>query len=207
MKAWVWVLALALAVSGGCTWRETKKNVADTKNFVFDTGATTKTLYEEDDTPTIELNYEAADALAKDLKNDLPPNSPISVERFVNEGDPADKSPFGRVTASQVASRLAKLDYTVTFSAPKPVTPPPPPPPDAPKQEADKEVPPRPCILSGSYFVGNTQILLHARVVTVDDDTQLSGHDWTLPVNKETREMLPQLKHGGSASPSVKTAF
>ena len=204
MKAWVWVLALVLAVSGGCTWRETKKSVADTKNFVFDTGATTKTLYEEDDSPTIELNYEAADALAKDLKGDLPPNSPISVERFVNEGDPADKSPFGRVVASQVASRLAKLDFKVTFSAPKPAAPPAP---LAEGQGAPKEEPPRPCILSGSYFVGSTQILMHARVVTVDDDTELSGHDWTLPVNKETREMLPQLKHGGSASPSVKTAF
>lgn len=204
MKTWAWVLALALLATGGCTWRETKKNISDTKNFVFDTGATTTKLYEEDDSPTIELNYDAADALAKDLKDDLPPNSPITVERFTNEADPADKSAFGRVVAAQVASRLAKLDYKVTSSAPKPV---PPPAPLAEGQEPPKELPPRPCILSGTYLVGNTQILVHAKVVTVDDDTELSGHDWALPVNKETREMLPQLKKGGSATPSVKTAF
>jgi hypothetical protein len=203
MKAWAWVLALALAVTGGCTWRETKQNIADTKNFVLDTGATTKKLYEEDDTPTIELNYEAADALAKDLKDDLPPNSPISVERFTNEADPADKSPLGRVVSSQVASRLAKLDYKVTRGAPRPVPAPAPP---AEGQEPPKELPPRPCILSGTYLVGSTQILVHARVVAVDDDTELSGHDWTLPLNKETREMLPHLQRG-SATPSVKTAF
>lgn len=208
MKRWA-ALALILALAAAsCTWKETKRNFVSAKNAVFDTGATTTRLYEEDDTPIIELNYEAADELSKVLKKAVPPTSPVAYERFANGADPADKAPFGRVVASQVAARMAQLGHPMLSGAPRPPAPKP-----APDQNAteswtltSREPDPRPCVLSGSYTMGENVIYLHARIATVDDDTEVSGYDWTLPINKNTRELLPQLRKGG-LTPTVKTQF
>jgi hypothetical protein len=206
MKRWAaWTLALVLATpAAGCTWRGTKQDFRDTKNSLLGTDPTTRRLYEEDDSSIIELNYKAADKLHATLRGSLPAGSPISVERFANDADPSDKAPFGRVVAGQVAARLAQTGHRISAKAPAPAGR------QVVSQNAtaveEKKTPPRPSVLAGSYVLAGDVILVHARVVTVDDDTELAAYDWTLPVNKSTRELLPQLKQGGF-TPSVKNAF
>lgn len=210
MKRWA-ALALALALAaGGCTWKETKRNLVSAKNTIFDTGATTTRLYEEDETPIIELDYTAGEELSKVLVKAVPLNSPVAYERFNNGADPADKAPFGRVVAAQVAARMAQLGHPMVAGAPRPLPPKPVPEQNATESgswfQGSKEPDPRPCVLSGTYTLGDSVIYLHARVATVDNDTEVSGYDWTLPINKNTRELLPQLRKGGM-TPTVKTQF
>ena len=204
MRRWAaWILALALSAPvAGCTWRETKQDFRNTKNSLLGTDPTTRRLYEEDDTSIIELNYKAADKLFSTLRGVLPAGSPVSVERFVNDADPSDKAPFGRVAAGQVAARLAQSGIRISTKASTPAART-----AAPQNatESDKDTP-RPSILSGSYVLAGDVILMHAKVVALDDDTELAAYDWTLPVNKSTRELLPQLKQGGF-TPSVKNSF
>lgn len=68
-------------------------------------------------------------------------------------------------------------------------------------------LPPRAAVLSGSYVIGDNFIYLSAKVVRLDDNAVVSGHNWTLPVTDNVRQMLPQLKQDDGLEPTVKTKF
>ncbi len=163
----------------------------------------------EDNTPIVELNYAAADRLTANLKKTLPPGSPIYFEPLADMNDPSAQRPFGLVVMRQVAARLTQNGFRITEgSSQDPARPAPAKPGEfdlAPRNSTLPDTaPPREALLRGTYLLGKNVIYLSAQVVRLDDRAVVSGYDWTLPNNKNTRELLPQLKSSGM-SPAVKT--
>ncbi len=198
--------ALALAV-GSCTWSKTKRNYDKAASFVFDVRPTTSELYEEEDTPIIDLNYEAAVELADTMEDYAPLESPVFVERFTNVTDSSDASPFGTVLAEQVAAGLVQEGVHVTAGQARL------PEPTLGEQETEttflgEEIPLRPAVLTGTYMLGKDVIYVSATITALQDDAVLSAYHWTLPVNDNMRVLLPQLEeHGSGMTPSVSTSF
>ncbi|MGE4551950.1 MAG: FlgO family outer membrane protein [Desulfovibrionaceae bacterium] len=212
LPLWPLVLA-ALLLAWGCSspWTKIKRGYDASVDAVFDIRPTASPLYAEDQTSLVDLNYEAAGDMIHTLKKSLPRSSPLYVERFANLGDPKDPSPFGQVVAEQVAARLVQDGYLVTAGAPA-----------APDEAelADKtpeepalannplaSSPPRPSLLAGHYLIGDDVIYCSATVTALDTDTLVAAWDWTLPVNDNTRALLPQLRKTDGPEPNVRTQF
>ncbi|KAB1440319.1 hypothetical protein [Pseudodesulfovibrio senegalensis] len=205
MSMLICLLAATLA-SGGCSvFNSAKEGVGD----MFDANPKSGPIATENNTPIIDLNCDAADSLYyyTGRESELPEGSPIYVRNFTNEVDPDDTSHFGRIVANQVAGRLAQHEMLITDGPP-------------PAQGLDHnatsvdgeplppEEQPRAAMLIGSYFIGDTVIYMHAKLIRLDDNAVVSGKSWTLPVNDNTRELLPQLKrHGIGLKPSVQDTF
>lgn len=208
----------------GCTMREVKRNYDSARDWVFDTEPTAKPSHIEDDTPIIELNYEAADKLDSDLWLKFSPESPVYFKAFTNLSDPADPAPFGRVVAEQVAARLAQSDLNVVDGEPRAddyTTP-------APKHgtvaktedsnatmASESEIstkeqlrPILPSLMTGTYLLGDDVIFVSARITTLRDKQLISAYQWTLPINQNTRMLLPQLlSPQRGMHPTVQTRF
>ncbi len=207
MKKWAYltiIAAITACLLAGCSWTKTKRAV----NKALDTEPTARPLYDEDDTPIIELNYDAADDIDDNLSKYLPAGSPIYIQKFTELDAPIAKNAFGTIVANQVAARLTQNGHTVASGPPKlpekmePAI-----------QEEEKgffeqmsEVEdPRPAVLTGSYVIGEDVIYVSGKITRLDDGTIAGSHDWTLPINKNTRELLPQLKQRGGLIPTVQT--
>ena len=214
------ILLLAPLVLAACTWKETKQTFVDAKNAVLGTEPTTSSIYPEDDTPIIELNYDAADELHHDIDAvEMPPGSKLYVKRFTNSTDADDRAPFGGIVADQVAARLAQRDHLITEGPPElaPVAEPKPMLEANATEENDSiflpqagkgDTTPMPAVLTGQYTIGENVIYVTAKIMRLDDGAVIAGHSWTLPQNRNTRELLPQLKAGtGGTTPAVQTSF
>jgi hypothetical protein len=211
------LLVLALVSLPGCSWSKVKRNYDKTADFVFDIGPTSAPLNAEDETPIIDLNYEAADELASDLGNDIDKRSPIRVHPFVNVSRQADPSPFGRVVAEQVASRLAQRDLNVVMALAetRKAAPAPPLPADANATEpgglamlTKSAYPAAETAMTGNYLIGADVIYLSAQVADSVTGEVFSGWQWTLPVNRNTMTLLPQLRNPqGGLTPTVQRQF
>ncbi|MGE4291337.1 MAG: FlgO family outer membrane protein [Desulfovibrio sp.] len=215
------LLIVALACLAGCSWSKVKRDYDKAADFVFDIGPTSKPLSEEDETPIISLNYEAADELASDLGNDLDRESPIRVFPFVNVSWKADPSPFGRAVAEQVAARLAQRDFNVIMASSEPQkTPAPAPDPTPNPGEANATAadflstlgksayPQTQAEMNGNYLIGADVIYLSASVTDSASGAVFSGWQWTLPVNKNTMTLLPQLRNVNEGlTPTVQRQF
>lgn len=202
------LLALCAAAPGllvGCSWSKTKRAYDRAADFVFDVGPTSEREYDEDKTPMMDLNYEAADEMTGSLRSRLPKDSPLFVKSFVNMMDARDLSPFGRVVAEQVAARLVANGFAVT--AGEPYVPTPPPAPDEPnKQPATVEQ--KPSVLTGTYILGQDVIFISATVTALTNDAVLAAYQWNLPINDNMRALLPQLvRPGEGMTPTVRTSF
>ena len=130
------------------------------------------------------------------------------MERFANLRDPNDAGTFGKIIADQVATRMAQRSYRIVMGPPPPKQPEP----EAKPEEKTgiftlkKEYRSQPALLSGTYTIGEDLIYVSARLTRLEDNALLSGLNWTLPVNKNTRELVPQLKRPGEGTtPSVYT--
>lgn len=215
----------ALVLLSGCASTTTsfyntiKRTAVDAKNDVLGTRPTTSELFTEDNTPLVDINYDAADDLMGLFMPALNRNSPIYYERFRNRIDPADPSPFGRLVSEQVAARLALRNFKVTDG---PATVPPlrePEKPQAnlspdPKVRAEVSAknteqfnPPRPSVLTGNYLIADKVVYISAKITALDDGQVMAAHHWTVPVNRNTRSLLPQLKQNGGMKPSVRTTL
>lgn len=197
-----------------------KRTAVDAKNDLLGTRPTTGELFTEDSTPLTDINYDAADTMMGMFMPALNKNSPIYVESFTNRMDMGDPSPFGPLVSEQVAARLAMRSFKVTLGPPKKAAPrPAPEAPDKPEglalsgaeaKAADKRTweaqnEARPSLLSGTYLIADKVIYISARIVALDDGQVLAAHTWTVPVNRNTRAMLPQLRQTGGMKPSVRT--
>lgn len=216
-------LLIPVLLSGCSVYDKAKQGAKDTYNFMFDREPKSGPVYKEDTTPLIELNSDAAGSLFYNISqhHELPPNSPIYVRSFTNEQDSNDTSRFGRIMANQVASRLAQHDLLITDGPPKPMPEPvemkqAPVPEDNATGETTffgllnkkkEEVTPRPAMLMGTYYIGDTVIYMNAKIIRLDDDVVVSSTSWTLPINDNTRELLPQLKRPGGTDPAVRDKF
>lgn len=209
------VLATALFASGcgNRFWEDTKETSVDTYNYVFDTAPTARAYHEEESIPIIEINYQAADVLYSNVgAYELSKKSPVYVKKFTNQNDPSDNAIFGHVMTEQIADRLVQRGVMITAGDPKP---------DAYflPQGVDKEkyakppmgslehLPPRSAMLEGHYVIGDNYIYMTAKVIRLDDKAVVSGHNWTIPISDNVRQMLPQLKLEDGLEPTVKTKF
>lgn len=298
---------VAVLAFSGCTMREVKQNYDDARNWVFDTEPTAKPSYVEDTTPMVELNYEAADKLASTLWLKFDKQSPVWFGTFVNESDPADQAPFGRVVTEQVVAGLVRDGMNMVSGTPNPEAHPSPavlkarrkaaaeakaaearametaktaeaetteevravqtaateaatmeqavqpgtetalPEEEAPQKEALPEAQTEtptdtptqtaanaqnmaepapapageaspepeegaeaymPSLLTGSYLLGDDIIYVSARITTLDDQRVISAYQWNLPINQNTRALLPQLlRPQRGMTPTVQTRF
>lgn len=210
-------LLCTLLLPGCSVYEATKEGAKSTYNFMFDRDPRSEPAFQEDDTPIIEINHNAADKLFYNVNkhHELPANSPIYVRSFTNEDNQEDKAKFGRIVANQVATRLAQHDMLITDGAPRPL------PktvavPNAMNNATDdgswfsstrKEAPPRPAMLTGTYYIGDTVIYMNSKIIRLDDDAVISSASWTLPINDNVRELLPQLKRPGGIDPAVRDKF
>lgn len=223
LLALVFLISAALSGCGSTTtsyYTRIKRTVVDAKDDVLGTRPTTAELFAEDNTPLIDISYDAADDLMGLFMPALNKKSAIYCERFTNRVDPADPSPFGRLVSEQVAARLSLRSFLVTAGPakipdtalpkrvehdPMPMTP------EARKAE-DKRMmeeisPPRPCVLTGSYLIADKVVYLSAQITALDNGQVMAAHHWTVPVNRNTRALLPQLKQSAGMKPSVRTAL
>ncbi len=201
-----------------------KRTAVDAKNDLMGTRPTTGELFQEDNTPLTDISYDAADFMMGTFMSPLNKNSPIYTEPFTNRIDMGDPSPFGALVSEQVAARLALNSYMVTKGAPrKPAPKAAPSPPDQPeglalsgeeakaaeKRSWQQQNEARPCLLSGTYLIAGKVIYLSASITALDNGQVLTAHTWTVPVNRTTRAMLPQLRKPSAygMTPSVRTTL
>lgn len=141
---------------------------------------TTGPFFTEDKTPLVDLNYEAADKMADLLTQRLPVGSPITVKIFKLRNNPL-VTDFARITTEQIASRIAQKGFDVVADDS-----------NYPTKAEDKDMPnPIKCILTGAYTVGPQVIFLTAAVTTVEDGEIIASWDWTVPLNRNTKSLLP----------------
>lgn len=155
---------------------------------------TTGPFFKEDNTPMVQLNYNAANQIASQLFDRLPAGSPITVTMFRMRGNDV-QSDFAKIVTEQIASRIAQLGFAVVADSSKfPTTP-----------DDDGNPAPIKCVLAGAYSVGSEKISLTAAVSDLDDGEILGSYDWTVPLNSETRALLP-IKDPEYIEPMVNTS-
>ncbi len=141
---------------------------------------TTGPFFKEDNTPMVELNYNAGDTIARQLEERLPPGSPITVTMFRMRGSEI-QTDFAKVLTEQVASRLAQEGFAIVADSS-----------GFPTKSEDADFPaPVKCVLAGAYSVGQEQIFITAAVSTVKDGEIMGSYDWNVPLNSKTRSLLP----------------
>lgn len=198
---------------GNRMWEDTKGATVDTYNYVFDQTPTARPYHAQEQIPIIEINHQAADVLYSNIgMTELSSKSPVYVKTFENQKDPSDKAIFGNVITEQVTDRLVQLGVKITSGSP---------PPDAfflpedvdktkydtPMKSVADKLPVRSGQLRGNYVLGTNYIYMTAKIVRLDDNAVVSGHNWTIPISDNVRQMLPQLKLDTGLEPSVKTKF
>jgi len=194
--------------------------IVEARDTLLGTQPTTGELYHDDSTPLTLINYDAADYMMGQFTSPLNKQSPIYLEPFTNRVNVNDPSPFGALISEQISSRLAQRRFMVTLGPPKKSTPPPKPEPAISSEESSPSNPesqteprekvkpedlPRPCLLSGTYLIADKVIYISSRIVALDDGQVMAAHSWTVPVNRNTRALLPQLKQTGGMKPAVRT--
>ncbi len=209
------ILAFTLPTAGcgNRMWQDTKDTAGNTYDYVFDTAPTTRSYHETASIPIIEINHRAADTLYSNIGSyELSKKSPVYTKRFTNQNDPSDNAIFGQVMTEQVSDRLVQRGVVITSGEPKaqnyflpqgvdpkkysnPV-----------KDSLDK-LPPRAARLTGTYVIGDNYIYMAAKITRLDDNAIISGHNWTIPITDNVRELLPQLKQDNGMEPTVKTKF
>lgn len=213
----------ALLLSGCASPGTSSSSLNRTAGYVGNTltgnHPTTGELFPEDDTPLVEINYSAADVMMGTFPEALNKNSPIYYEPFTNRVNLSDPSPFGILISEQVVARLALRHFQVTQGPPRKSAPQTAQPAESPQESAlpgDDAKPvakpplqpkdePRPSLLSGTYLIAGNVIYISANITALNDGQVMAAHSWTVPVNRTTRALLPQLKETGGMKPAVRT--
>jgi TolB-like protein len=150
------------------------------------------------------LSYEAGDALQNGASRELADGAPIVYGVFTPVGQPATSSPFGRIFAEHVASRLAQKGIkvvevrlreaiSVREGGPYALSD------DI--REVARRVRAR-AALSGSYAVTPRYALITARLIDVSNGVVLSSWDKRVPLAREDFALFekPQVRNGSYAA-------
>ncbi|WP_319765194.1 hypothetical protein [Maridesulfovibrio sp.] len=155
---------------------------------------TTGPFFKDDNTPMVELNYDAGDQISNQLEERLPIGSPITVTMFRLRGSTL-QTDFAKVLTEQVASRIAQKGFAIVADSSR-----------FPMTAIDEDLaPPQKCVLAGAYSVGKTRIFITAAVTTVEDGEIIGSWDWNVPLNTRTRSLLP-IKESPYIDPMVNTS-
>lgn len=140
--------------------------------------------------------YAATDQLVQNAHRAVSSDAPILVASFVNVNNLQESSSFGRIMAEQVTSRLAQRGYRPiemklrrdsVFI----------------KKEAGEFLLSRELqqlsseynasgVVVGTYAVARNEVFVSIRLVRVDDNSVLSGTDFSMPIGLNTLELLKQ---------------
>lgn len=155
---------------------------------------TTGPFFKEDDTPMIEINYNAGSRIASQLAERLHLGSPITVSMFRMRGNNV-QTDFAKILTEQIASKIAQEGFAIVADSSR-----------FPLTALDEDLPaPEKCVLAGAYSVGAEQIFITAAVSVINDGEILGSWDWTVPLNSKTRALLP-IKEDPYIAPMVDTS-
>lgn len=210
----IFAVILTTLATSGCgnrMWQDTKSKASSTYDYMFDTAPTARAYHETASIPLIEINHDAGDILYSNIKqSELSKYSPVYVKPFTNQNNPDDKAIFGKVMTEQVVDRLVQRGLLITtgnpseseYNYPKGFDP-------TSYQTVNEKkmdkLPPRSAMLSGTYVIGDDYIYMSAKIIRLIDNVVVSGHNWTLPINDNVRQLLPQLKVDEGLEPTVRT--
>ena len=155
------------------------------------------------DVNLVTASYRAADALLKNTREiDLYPNKALLVASFVDVDNVQLSSTFGRMIAEQIGSRVAQRGYKVievklrTQSIFVKGT-------ENPNEgefllsrelqdislQHDAHA-----VIVGTYAKGPEVVYVTAKLIRTRDSTILGSYDYSLPVGKNTKKMLQDLR-------------
>jgi len=207
------VILLAAQGCGNKMWEDTKDVTKTSYEYVFDKTPTARSYHDDASVPVIEINYQAADVLARNVTRDeLSADSRIYLTVFHNAQNSADHSIFGLVMTQQVSDRLVQRGVHLVqgdptaeeFFKPENVNM---------KDYSDPvkftegKLPPRSAMLDGHYVVGDKYVYMTAFIKRLDDNVIVSGYNWTVPITDNTRLLLNQPMSEKGMTPTVKTQF
>lgn len=209
------VIAILLAAPGcgNKMWEDTKDVTKTSYDYVFDKTPTARSYHDDASLPIIEINYQAADVLARNVSRDeLASNSRIYLQVFRNAQNAADNSIFGLLMTQQVSDRLVQRGVHLVTGDPKPEEFFKPENVDMkdyadPVKNTTGDLPPRAAMLDGHYVVGDQYVYMTAYIKRLDDNVIVSGHNWTVPITDNIRLMLNRPVGQDGMTPSVKTQF
>lgn len=141
----------------------------------------------------IKSSYQATDLLVEQAKPPLIPQQPLLIASFVSIDNLEESSTFGRTISEHVGSRLAQHNYKVVeMKLRKSIF--------MKKEEGEfvlsrdlKEISIRhnaQAIVVGTYSVAKDMVYVSARLINLSDSTIVSSYAYTLPLNKNIRQML-----------------
>lgn len=207
------VIVLAALGCGNKMWEDTKDVTKNSYEYVFDKKPTARSYHDDASVPVIEINYQAADVLARNVTRDeLSADSRVYLTVFRNAQNAADNSIFGMVMTQQVSDRLVQRGVHLIQGEPaaeeyfKPANV------DMkdysnPVKYTEGKLPPRSAMLDGHYVVGDKYVYMTAYIKRLDDNVIVSGYNWTVPMTDNTRLLLNQPASEHGMTPSVKTQF
>ncbi len=152
-------------------------------------------------------SYEAADKLAGQSLNVVTRETPIAVGTLSDINDIESSSALGRMIAEQVGARFVQLGYTVseiklradinvqqpndgTAGAGEYMT-------SRNREQLAAHTNAR-AVISGTYAVAGENILVNLRLIDVNTARILAAHDYSMPMNEDTRRLLDSDTSTGS---------
>lgn len=140
----------------------------------------------------IDLSYEAADRLYRDARRELSSDTTIIYGVFTPAGKPSDSSPFGRMFADHVASRLAqngvkvvevRLREAIAVRQGGPYA----------LSDDVRDVARRvraSAVLAGTYATTPDYVLISARLLDVENGFLISSWDKRSPLTRSDRHLF-----------------
>lgn len=212
----IFALLAAFTLASGCgnkMWDDTKDTAENSFNYVFDTAPTAESYHDLESIPLIQINHRAADKLFHNIqKKEITGNSNIYFKEFTNARTPSDDSIFGLVITQHVGERMVQQGVRLTKGDPKATDYFPPQNVDIKKYDdpvkyIPGDLPPRAGLLEGHYVVSDHYIYVTATITRLDDNVIISGHNWTVPLSDNVRNLLDMPKPDGGLTPVVNTQF
>ncbi len=145
-------------------------------------------------TDLVQAGYDLADSLEDNLKFAVSKDQSIIVSSFVNVDNLEESSPFGRMTAEYVASRLAQKGYSIIELKLRQDTL------FVKKQKGEfllsRDVKyisrenNAPLVVVGTYTGGYDKVYVSARIVRTEDNVIVSSSDYAIPMNWKKRNYM-----------------
>lgn len=138
-------------------------------------------------------NHTAAQKLVDYAKVRLDRGKPLIVASFVNINDLSESSPLGRSISQQFATVFTTNGYRmIEMLLRKNVYI---------KQDSGEFLLSRElknishdhhaqAVIVGTYAVGETQVYVTAKVINADSGVVISAHDYSIPIDKDTKALL-----------------
>ncbi|NOT86034.1 MAG: hypothetical protein HOP02_14910 [Methylococcaceae bacterium] len=138
-------------------------------------------------------NHAAAQQLVNYGKMHLDRNKPLIVASFVNINDLSESSPLGRSISQQFATVFTTNGYRVIeMLLRKDIYI---------KQNSGEFLLSRElknishdhhaqAVIVGTYAVGETRVYVTAKVINADTSVVISAHDYSIPIDKDTKALL-----------------